>query len=113
MPILWASVVTMSSNPAVDLSKFTNVAPAFTSCGDLTRLNIMEHLRPCSGNKTLVVEDIDYTNRYALPSWSWGFLEYDGIFRLRCYTGAKHATQKQVDDCMAIAKVWFDRIFSI
>ena len=102
----------MSSSPSVDLSRLQNSAPALTSLGDLTRLNLLEQFRPSPEGRTLTVEEIDYTNRYTQPSWSWCFLEYDGVFRLKCNTGEKYSTQEQLDECAAVAKEWFDSIFN-
>ena len=101
----------MSADPSLNFDMFKNVAPAYTSCGDLTRLNILEPFRASAATGTIIVEDIDFSNRYTHPAWTYCFLEYDGILRIKCFTSAKHTTRVQLDECAAIAKEYFDLLF--
>ena len=93
-----------------DLDGFKNTAPPFTSFGDMTRLNIFEQFRPSSGNEALVVENLDYSNRFPMPAVPYSFFEYDGIFHLICHIGKKYATQEHIELYANMVKEWFDDV---
>lgn len=82
----------------------------FTSCGDLSRLNILEPFRPSAGNKILTVEDIDFSIRFLLPSISCSFFEYDASLRMRFYCGAKYSTEEKMQVFTTVVKEWISVI---
>ena len=99
------------SDPSSDLNAFAAViAPMYTSFGDMTRLGIMERFRPAHGNASLVVEDLDYANRFEMPPNANCFFEYDGRFRVVCVIGARHTTQAKMDFYLRLVKEWFDAV---
>ena len=104
-----AASTAWSTDPFIDFKDFAkNIAPMYTSFGDMTRLKIFEQFRPSAGNDVLVVEDLDYSNRFPYPGVPYSFFEYDGIFHLICHSGLKHATQEKMNLHVGLVKEWFD-----
>lgn len=85
--------------------------PLFTSFGDMTRLGLLESVRPPKGNGTLVVDDIDFTTRSTLPNPHFSFFQYDGRFVVKIVHGKTFSSEKDMELRARIIKEWFSVLF--
>ena len=93
-----------------NMDQFLDIAPHFTSHGDMTRLHIFEQFRPTSGNDTLIVEDLLLAVRFPLPEIPYAIFQYDGSLHLLCHVGKRFGTQDSIDFYATLAKEWFDDV---
>ena len=85
--------------------------PIFTSFGDMTRLGLLESVRPPSGNGTLIVNDIDFTTRSTLPNPHFSFFQYDGRFVVKVVHGKAFASEKDMQLRAKVIREGFDVLF--
>ena len=105
-----ADTISANTTGAQSSDNTASVAPCSSSFGDLTRLDILESFRPSSGNKTLVVEDIDYSPRSTLAAILTVTFQYDGQFHMKSFKGARYSTQGELDLVAEIFKEWLHAI---
>lgn len=89
-----------------------NVSPSTSSFGDLTQLGYLKSFLPSSGNKTLTVEDVDWSVRSNLPNCIAGFYQYDGQFRVTVTKGAQYTTQEEMNAEGKVLEDWLQAIIA-
>ena len=93
-----------------DIAPFMTTAPMVSSFGDMARLGLLESFRPSAGNETVVINDIDCTMRYPLPSLFFVFFEYDGRLRLTMVSGKDFASGQDMEMRSRVIKEMFDAL---
>ena len=103
-----AAFTALANDPNFSFDFLASTTPACTSVGDMSRLGLLVRFRPSSGNKTLVVEDVELTPRSGTAGAVHSCWQYDGRFSLKLIRGSRFTTQENMDAHTRIMKDWYD-----